>query len=225
MAATGRLAASIAHEINNPLEAITNLLYLVADRVKDDKIAADFIASAERELQRISGITKQTLLWSKDNFHKSEYGSAGSLFKDVMQVFAGKIRNRDVNLVIEGGEDILFYGTVGQIGQVMANLVSNAIQAVQFGGKIWLNATTDGKVMEISVRDDGHGMSDETRRNLFQPFYSTRGDIGNGLGLYISREIVERNGGSMAVTSHLGMGTEMRVRLPARPPAEDSTAT
>ena len=73
-------------------------------------------------------------------------------------------------------------------------------------------------MMEIVVRDEGHGMNDETLRNLFQPFYSTKGDLGNGLGLYISHEIVERHGGSLTVKSQLGAGTEARVRLPAHAP-------
>jgi signal transduction histidine kinase len=97
---------------------------------------------------------------------------------------------------------------------VMANLLSNAIQAVQVGGQIWLGATSDAGTTQIVVRDNGNGMSQETLRNLFQPFYSTKGDLGNGLGLYISHEIVERHGGSITVESELDVGTEIRVSLP-----------
>lgn len=71
--------------------------------------------------------------------------------------------------------------------------------------------------MEFSIRDDGHGMNEETQRNLFQPFFSTRGDLGNGLGLYISQEIIERNGGNITVRSQAGIGTEIRLRLPTSP--------
>ena len=220
LALTGRMTSVIAHEINNPLEAIVNLLYLLADRVKEDEVAGSYIGSAESELQRISGITKQTLRWSKESIQKAEYCTAGVLFKDVSQLFAGKIKNRQVKVTIEGGEDVRFYGIVGQLGQVMANLVSNALQAVPVGGRIWLSATGYGDTMEISVRDDGHGMSDETRRNLFQPFFSTRGDLGNGLGLYISKEIIDRNGGSITVRTQSGVGTEMRLRLLTSPASE-----
>ncbi|MBA2682681.1 MAG: PAS domain-containing protein, partial [Ktedonobacteraceae bacterium] len=219
LALTGRMTSVIAHEINNPLEAIINLLYLLADRVTDDEVARDYIGSAENELQRISGITKQTLRWSKESVQKAEYGTAGAMFKDVLQLYAGKIKNRAVTVTIEGGEDVHFFGTIGQLGQVMANLLANALQAVSVGGRIWLSAIAEGDMMEIIVRDDGQGMSDQTLRNLFQPFYSTRGDLGNGLGLYISHEIVERHGGSIVVNSQLGVGTEIRVRLPARSPA------
>jgi light-regulated signal transduction histidine kinase (bacteriophytochrome) len=214
LALTGRMTSVIAHEINNPLEAITNLLYLLADRVREDETGRSYIGMAESELQRISGITKQTLRWSKESAQKAEYGTAGTLFRDVQQLFAGKIRNRQVNVVIEGGEDVRFYGTIGQLGQVMANLLANAIQAAPVGGKIWLRAEADGDATEFVIRDEGHGMSDEALKNLFQPFYSTKGDLGNGLGLYISHEIVERHGGSLVVDSKQNVGTEVRVRLP-----------
>ncbi|NYF91475.1 ATP-binding protein [Tunturiibacter empetritectus] len=221
LALSGRMTSVIAHEINNPLEAIINLLYLLGGRVKGDDVATDYIGSAEAELQRISGLTKQTLRWSKENVQKAEYGTAGELFRDVLQLFAGKIRNRQVNVTIKGGEDFRFYGTVGQLSQVVANLLSNAIQAVAVGGRIWLGATSSGETMQIVIRDNGCGMSQETLRNLFQPFYSTKGDLGNGLGLYISREIVERHQGSITAESELDIGTTMRISLPTRKPLDE----
>ena len=131
----------------------------------------------------------------------TEYGTAHELFSDVLQLFAGKIRNRQVTVTIEAGEDVRYYGTIGQLSQVMANLLSNAIQAVEVGGQIWLGATSGADTVEIVVRDNGSGMSQETLSNLFQPFYSTKGDLGNGLGLYISHEIVERHEGSLTAES------------------------
>jgi PAS domain S-box-containing protein len=219
LALTGRMTSVIAHEINNPLESITNLLYLLSTRITQDDESSAYIGQAESELQRISGITKQTLRWSKESFQRAEFGTAGALFHDVLRLFDGKMRNRHVNVSIEGGEDVRFFGTIGQLGQVMANLISNAIQAVPVGGHIWLSAAADGETIEIVVRDDGHGMNEEALRNLFQPFYTTRGDLGNGLGLYISHEIVERHGGRLIINSQLGQGTEVRVRLPASAPA------
>jgi PAS domain S-box-containing protein len=220
LALTGRMTSVIAHEINNPLESMTNLLYLLSDRVKQDNVALNYIGIANGELQRISGITKQTLRWSKGGSEKAQYGTARALFKEVLEIFSAKIRNGDVTVTIEGGEEVRYYGIIGQLEQVMANLVSNALMAVPSGGQIWLGSKADGDSMEIIIRDNGHGMSDETRRNLFQPFYSTRGDLGNGLGLYISRELIERNGGSITVTTQFGIGTEMHVRLPSSPPLD-----
>lgn len=215
LALTGRMTSVIAHEINNPLEAITNLLYLLGDLVKDDESARGYIELAEAELLRISGITKQTLRWSKESVQRAEYGFAGGLFEEALRIFAAQIKNREVVVVLEGGEDVRFYGIIGQVGQVVANLLSNAIQAVAVGGRIWLGARADGETMEIAIRDNGCGMSDETLRNLYRPFYTTKGDLGNGLGLYITHEIVERSGGRLEVKSELGRGTEVRVHLPA----------
>src|ERR1700735_3905033 len=112
LALTGRMTSVVAHEINNPLEAIINLLYLLSDRVKEDETARGYIASAESELQRISGITKQTLRWSKESVQKPQTRTAGYLFNDVLQLFAGKIRNREVNVLIEGGEEVSVYGAL-----------------------------------------------------------------------------------------------------------------
>jgi signal transduction histidine kinase len=120
-------------------------------------------------------------------------------------------------VLIEGGEEVFVYGAIGQISQVMANLIANAIQAVAIGGQIRLSARQDGDITEIKVWDNGHGMNDEALQHLFEPFYSTKGDLGNGLGLYISHEIVERHGGSLIVKSQVDIGTEIRVRLPGLP--------
>ena len=215
LALTGRMTSVIAHEINNPLEAIGNLVFLLASKVNDDSESRGYVDSIESELLRISGITKQTLRWSIDSIQKPEYGTAGDLFQDVLRLYGGKILNGQIAVTIEGGESVRFHGQVGQVTQVVANLLSNAIQSVPMGGKIWLNASDGGESMSIAIRDNGHGMSQEILRNLFQPFYTTRGDIGNGLGLYISKEIVERHGGHLVVVSEVGVGTEIQVHLPA----------
>jgi signal transduction histidine kinase len=212
---TGRMTSVIAHEINNPLEAITNLLYLLSTETRANAKSLDYIEKAQYELERISGITKQTLRWSKESVQNAEWGKVGTLFEDVVRLFASKTRNRQVTVTIIGGEDVRFYGVVGQMRQVMANLVSNALDAVTVGGHIWLDAVTHEQTMEIVVRDEGAGMSKEVQRQLFQPFFSSKGDLGNGLGLYISNEIVERHGGRILVDSRPGIGTTMRISLPA----------
>jgi light-regulated signal transduction histidine kinase (bacteriophytochrome) len=214
LALTGRMTSVIAHEINNPLEAITNVLYLMRQEVQGNASARNYLEMAQYEIERISGITKQTLRWSKDSIQQAEFATAGDLFDDVVRLFAAKIRNRQITVTIAGGASLRFHGVVGQIRQVMANLVSNALDAVSVGGRVWLDATKGKDGLEIIVRDEGEGMSEETQRQLFHPFFSTKGDLGNGLGLYISNEIVERHGGRLAVESTLGIGTTMRISLP-----------
>jgi signal transduction histidine kinase len=113
------------------------------------------------------------------------------------------------------GKETEFFGIAGQVRQVLTNLISNAIDAVRVGGSIWLSATEHENGTEIAVRDNGQGMNEETRRQLFQPFYSTKGDLGNGLGLYISQEIVERHGGKIIVETIEGQGTQMKIFFPS----------
>ena len=107
---------------------------------------------------------------------------------------------------------------IGQIRQVLANLVSNALDAVRVGGNVtWVNACYDGENTILTVTDDGPGIPESMRKQLFQPFFSTKGDLGNGLGLYISHEIVERHHGTLDITSADGKGTTVRVSLPRHP--------
>jgi PAS domain S-box-containing protein len=213
LALTGRMTSVIAHEINNPLEAITNLHYLLAHEVVGNEPALAYIAQANGELERISGITKQTLRWSKENLESPQQVYVTSLFEDVVRLFRGKIRNREVT-VITSDEQLPVYGVVGQIRQVLVNLFSNALDASPIGGRIWLATEEFGDRVQILVTDEGGGMSIETQRQIFDPFYSTKGDLGNGLGLYISHEIVERHKGRILVDSAIGKGTKMAVQLP-----------
>jgi light-regulated signal transduction histidine kinase (bacteriophytochrome) len=215
LALTGRMTSVIAHEINNPLEAIGNLLYLLAAKVGDDTESQGYVRLIENELLRISGITKQTLRWSKESAQTESYSTCGALFDDVLRLYAGQVRNRHVTMIIEGGKTVPVYGQIGQITQVLSNLVSNAIQAAPVGGKVWLNGVEELKTISLTVRDNGHGMGPETLLSIFQPFFTTKGDLGNGLGLYISKEIAERHGGSLKVMSQIGVGTEVRLSLPS----------
>jgi signal transduction histidine kinase len=215
LAMTGRMTSVIAHEINNPLEAITNLLYLLRHEVKEDEgPARSYIGMAESELHRISGITKQTLRWSRDAVHVAETFPAAVLFEDVQQLFGGKIRNRSVTVSVLGGADVMVHGVLGQLRQVLANLVSNAIDAAPVGGALSLEAVSSDDAVDLVVGDNGVGMSEEVQKKIFQAYYSTKGDLGNGLGLYITQEIIEKHGGKVMVESELGRGTRIRVRLP-----------
>ena len=197
LALTGRMTSVIAHEINNPLEAITNIHYLLANEVVGNEPALAYIATAGSELERISGITKQTLRWTKEHAETPEWAAVGSLFEESIRLFKGKIKNREISITTQG-EDVMYFGVTGQIRQVLVNLISNALDACPVGGSVRLSAEGTADETRISVIDDGCGMSEETQRHLFQPFYSTKGDLGNGLGLYICNEILEKHGGQAA---------------------------
>lgn len=215
LALTGRMTSVIAHEINNPLEAITNLLYLVRTGMPDGAEAHTYLAQAENELERISGITKQTLRWNRETSGEATTFTAGAIFADVLRLFRGRSRNRHVTVTVRGGESVVVSGIVGQLRQVIANLVSNAIDAANLGGNVWIEARHHAGAVEFIVADDGVGIGPDQQAQLFQPFFSTKGDLGNGLGLYISQEIVERHGGRIFVDTEPGNGTVFRVQLPA----------
>ena len=214
LALTGRMTSVIAHEINNPLEAITNLMYLLRMDVGEDSAAVQYISMAESELERISGITKQTLRWNRETTETEESFPAGSLIDDVLRLFVGKIRNRQIDLRIDGPREALLKGVLGQVRQVLANLISNAIDAAPMSSRISICIEEDQGMIGLAVRDAGAGIPDAVRTQLFEPFFSTKGDLGNGLGLYISKEIAERHHGHISVDSAPGQGTTMTLWLP-----------
>ncbi len=211
------MTSVIAHEINNPLESITNLMYLLRMEVDETGHAGEYIGMAEAELERISGITKQTLRWNREDRTSEEDFCAAAVFTEVLRLFQGKARNRMVAIHKRYAEDVVVHGVIGQIRQVVANLVSNALDAARVGGNMTLNAFYDGEDTVLTVADDGNGIPESMRKQLFQPFFSTKGDLGNGLGLYISHEIVERHHGMLTVDSVEGKGTTVHVRLPRYP--------
>ena len=214
LALTGRMTSVIAHEINNPLEAITNLMYLLRSEVQKDGAAAEYIGQVEGELERISGVTKQTLRWNRENKDQPEVFEVSLMVEDVLRLFAGKIRNRQLTVERAGQDGLRGWGVMGQVRQVLANLVSNAIDAAPIGGKVVVRTLQHEHGFGFAVQDNGTGMTALMQSRLFEPFFSTKGDLGNGLGLYISREIVERHKGQINVESNEVAGTVMTVMLP-----------
>ena len=213
LALSGRMTSVIAHEINNPLEAITNLMYLLRAEVPDTGPASGYIAMVESELERISGITKQTLRWNREHADAPSYFAAGLVVQEVLRMFAGKIRNREVKTQVEGDRGQQIKGAVGQIRQALANLISNAIDAAPVGGEVAVEILDTSGGGGFRVRDNGPGITEAARLRLFEPFFTTKGDLGNGLGLYITREIIEQHGGHLEVDSD-GEGTRVAFWLP-----------
>lgn len=174
-----------------------------------------YISQAEGELERISGITEQTLRWNREN-DKPESIAISLLADDVLRLFAGKIRNKQLQVELEDLTEIKGRGIPGQIRQVLANLVSNAVDATPVGGKIAMRALQREGETGIVVQDNWSGMTKAIQARLFEPFFSTKGDLGNGLGLYISHEVIERHKGRIELESDVKRGTTVTVRLPRK---------
>lgn len=206
LAAVGRLAASIAHEINNPLESVTNLLYLAksSDSIADVK---DYLNTAERELRRVSVITNQTLRFYKQTTSPREVTSE-DLFESVLSVYQGKLVNSQIKVERRDRSNLPIECFDGEIRQVLSNLVGNAIDAMHpSGGRLFLRSreatawSTGSRGLVLTVADTGMGMPAAVLRKIFEAFYTTKGITGNGLGLWVSKEIVDRHHGHLRVRS------------------------
>jgi signal transduction histidine kinase len=217
LALSGRMTSVIAHEINNPLEAITNLMYLLRLEVPAEGPASAYIDLVNGELERISGVTKQTLRWNRDPADQPVPFDLHDLADEVLRLFGGKIRNKQLKTERTGRSGVEGWGIVGQIRQVLANLVSNAVDAAPQGSTLTVKVVEADGINGFSVHDQGSGMSETIRARLFEPFFSTKGDLGNGLGLYISREIAERHKGKIEIKSEGANGTTVSVWLPSPP--------
>jgi PAS domain S-box-containing protein len=221
LAVAGRLAASIAHEINNPLEAVTNLCYL-ARLTSVDPETRGYIELAEAELSRVAHITSQTL-----RFHRQQTAAAGTdlaeTVRSILSFYGHKLAQAgvEVNFEAQPVQPLLCYA--GEIRQVLANLIANAIDAMPKGGalRLRLRPSTDWRTgasaVRVTVADTGHGMSAETRKRIYEPFYTTKGDLGSGLGLWVTAGIVEKHHGSLKVRSAqkpVGGGSVFSLLLP-----------
>jgi PAS domain S-box-containing protein len=205
LAVAGRLAASIAHEINNPLEAVTNLCYL-AKLTAVDPETRSYITMAEDELSRVAHITSQTL-----RFHRQQTAAVetdlGETLRSIVTLYEQRLAQAGiaVSVTCEAAAPLVCYA--GEMRQVLANLIGNAIDAMPNGGvlRLRLRPSTDWRTgapaVRVTVADSGHGMSEEIRERIFEPFYTTKGDVGTGLGLWISAGIVEKHNGRLNMRS------------------------
>lgn len=205
LAIVGRLASSIAHEINNPLESVTNLLYL-AEQSETLEQARLYIRTAEIELRRASAITSQTLRFHKQSSNPQEINLT-ELVRDVLSVYQGRIANANVDVDRHLASTKHVRCFEGEIRQVLANLISNALDALAAGGTLHVRTrdTTNWHNGEagvaVTIADTGIGMSSDTQQRLFRPFFTTKGLTGTGLGLWVSKNIIDRHRGTFHVRS------------------------
>jgi signal transduction histidine kinase len=206
LAVAGRLAASLAHEINNPLTAVTNLLFLVRSS-RDLAEAKQYATQAEDELRRVTEIANHTL-----RFHRSSRGpelvDVAHLLDSAVSLFKAKLRNQDIKVKIECNEGCMATFVLGEIRQVLVNLIANAIDAMPQGGGLLVRGLnrphprTSTPGLHISVADHGDGIPLPALSRLFEPFFTTKGSIGTGLGLWLTKDIIDRHQGFIRMRNH-----------------------
>lgn len=233
LAATGRLAASIAHEINNPLEAVQNALYLLNRELGQAATPKEYLDIASRETQRMSRILRQML-----GFYRQQEAMTATdlnaLIEEAEGLVAKRLRERGVridNQLDRSLPRILASGD--QLKQVLLNLLLNAADSMPKGGTITV-ATLSGagaesevygrEAVQVQVRDTGAGIPDDLLAQIFEPFFSTKPGKGTGLGLWVSQGIVQNHGGTLRVRSRLGRGTAFVITLPVEGPNDARAA-
>jgi signal transduction histidine kinase len=224
LAATGRMAATMAHEINNPLESVTNLLYLAQKDAALSSKSRRYLQVADQELDRVAHLAKQTLGFYRDSSSASTFNISAAI-DDVLALYARRIsgRNIDVEKQMDANADVL--GFAGEFRQVVSNLVVNAVDAMSDdGGRLLVRTrrVSAGRLGQSGVRiiigDTGKGIPLENQKKIFEAFFTTKENVGTGLGLWLTRGIVEKHGGVIRVRSRNGpscAGTVFSVFWPA----------
>ncbi|MFZ0744703.1 MAG: PAS domain S-box protein [Terracidiphilus sp.] len=224
IAAAGRMAATIAHEVNNPLEAITNLIFLAKFHAQDPARVKGFLDLAESEVVRVSHIARQTLGFYRENASASSL-SPSELAEKTALIYEPKCKEAGISVEKNFNSTRRVVLRQGEILQVISNIVANAIHAMPTGGTLTISTEDvdepEGPGVVIAIRDSGVGIPAQQLSKIFDAFFSTRVGIGTGIGLFVARQFVLGHGGRIDVTSSVDPacpGTRMSIFLPVENP-------
>lgn len=219
LAAVGQLASSIAHEINNPLESITNLLYLVRNSSNLEEVH-QYARVAEQELSRVSQITLQTLRFHRQQSRPAHIDLA-ELVRTILSLYTGKFLVRGVAVDVQMTPASAVICLEGEIRQVLNNLIRNAVDAMPKGGKLFVRVRPgcdaySREGVRLTIADTGEGISPHILDHLFEPFHTTKEVTGTGLGLWVSKGIIDKHGGTVSVRTRRSFpaGTVFSIWLP-----------
>jgi signal transduction histidine kinase len=224
LAAAGRLAASVAHEVNNPLEGLTNLVFIALHSNDLDEIH-HLLAQAESELGRIAHITRQSLGFYRETSTPAHFKPA-TIIREVTDFYTSRARNLGVSFVVNTKTEREVLGSAGELRQVLSNLLANSLDACVSGSIIRIEASSavdprdfSRQGVRITIADTGFGIPAKNLESIFEPFFTTKRDTGTGLGLWVSRELVEKHGGTLRVRSRTSdpfCGTVFSIFLPSQ---------
>jgi PAS domain S-box-containing protein len=216
LAAVGRIASTIAHEINNPLASVTNLLYLaLLDPSLNDQVRSHLV-TADAELSRLSNVTRLTLSYARPQ-NAAKDVPVDEVVDGIVMLFRMQLAAKSIELVRLCPEPLRVHAPQDELQRILTNLVANAIDAVSVGGTIRILAERRGGDALLAVEDNGDGIAPETIARIFDPFYTTKQDLGTDIGLWVTKELVEKNHGSVSVRSGSldhGMSTCFELRFP-----------
>jgi PAS domain S-box-containing protein len=218
IAATGRMAATIAHEINNPLEAVMNLLYLLRPKITDDE-GLNYLSTAESELGRVSHIAKQTLGYYREHAAAS-MASLAEIAQHAITIYEPRCAAAGITIEKSLSSSRKVVLRRGEMMQVISNLIANAIYAMPGGGVLSIavsDTTTPTDGVALNIADNGAGIAPDVLPKVFDAFFTTRATVGTGIGLFIAKNFVEGHGGQISIESHTQPekhGTTVRIFLP-----------
>lgn len=230
LAATGQLAASIAHEINNPMQALTNLVALISYKTSLDDNTRQLVSLAETEVRRMSHIVRQML-----SFYRESSRPVGvkitEVLEDVIELFVMRMRANQIKLERRYEFTGEVYGFPVELRQLFANLIGNAVEAIGAKGQIHIHVAPwrepvrpERRGVRIVIADNGPGIKRELHNRIFEPFFTTKAEKGTGLGLWVVKGIVTRHEGTIRMCSRTAerrSGTIFSVFLPVQPPWQE----
>lgn len=226
LSATGRMAASIAHEINNPLESLVNLIFLARETSAPGSKARAYLLTAEEELERVSHLARQTLGYYRDTSAPTEV-LLHELIRNVLSVYNSRITACGISVDLRFNDLQKIVASKGEMLQVFSNVIANAVDSMSKGGTLHITTrkviSSKGDGLEVAIRDNGTGIKPESLPKIFDAFFTTKGELGTGIGLWVTRQLIEARGGQISVASSVELarhGTTITIFIPfAFPPS------
>jgi PAS domain S-box-containing protein len=221
LASVGRMAATVAHEINNPLEGVTNALYLAKGTEGLPELAREYLEIADSELDRVAHIARQSLGFYRESNAPSAV-DVNTVLESVLGLLRNRIEAKNATIKKHWEDHVHLTAVGGELRQVFSNLLTNSLDAIERNGTIILRVSTavahkNQRCVRVTISDNGKGVDANQRSQIFEPFFTTKGTVGTGLGLWISKQIVDNHSGTIRVRSTTDgprKGTTISVLLP-----------